>query len=778
MKGKTTCLSVLRTSTAEQAQDEKTGLPAQRREIERWLKSNSFPPATREIIDINVSAADLMNLKIGNLAKEITSLKKKKAKPGTYALCFANSARMSRAKTINSLTELLRLIKSGIDIVFCLQNIHVTALDDENTMQMKLMFALSSFQQNRQELLTLSRRTKGVWEENRKKWLEYEKGKGAKPKGQPLGLTCWWHRQGKNGVEVRKPEAKLVKKIFDLYTKEGMTIRGIATHLNEKKIINPVCRKKRVKTGELVKTRKNAFGVNVGDKWASSSIRHVLTNRTVIGEFECWEIMKDEDHETGKITRRREKILRDDGTHLIIKKYCPAIITKTQFLKVQGLLEKNKYSNKGQKTTKSPRNIFRGILCDGYTAHSVCYTHSGGNKSVLSYRSSVQKHRGENATSFSAKKFEEAYFKIYSLILTNKDLFSSWQEQSTAAGSARATRIAVIEEEINEINDGNDNLLALIERGKATNTLAERIEANNRKKEILTTEKIKIEAANPVSDDTEKHQKLLGSMSKYCEVESKRVKVANILSEIGIRVSVWAKGLNYNETSMLKEFGLIAPELGKKNNWINLNKDNFEKYPFFFIQECLYWQLAKWVTQFKSRWKDRDEALNFFFEAVRQLGAEPVQNFATFYDIKTQPEKRNDLLFVCDKPDGTFFSGILNTSKHSQPVIKCFTNSPMFQTMIFKEKGKQVKFAFVNGTLVHLKSFPMLKAGIMDTEEKNVAKLLDKITDVKKWNVHGPNKLLEDIKVPAYLKRNIINRRMISAIVTGIVSEIPSQKKL
>ena len=767
MKGKVACLSVLRTSTAEQAQDEKTGLPAQRREIDRWLKSNDFPPASREIIDVNISAADLMNLKIGNVAKEIASLKKKKAKPGTYALCFANSARMSRAKTINSLTELLRLIKSGIDIIFCLQNIHVTALDDENTMQMKLMFALSSFQQNRQELLTLSRRTKGVWEENRKKWQAYEQGSGEKPKGQPLGLTCWWHRQGEKEIEVRKHEAKLVKKIYNFYTKENMTMRGIASHLNNIKEKNPVSRKKRVKTGELVKSRKNVHGDDVNDKWASSSIKHVLTNRTVIGEFECWEITKEEDPETGSIIRRREKILRDDGTHLIIKKYCPPIIRKTQFFKAQALIQKNKNTNKGQQATKNPRNIFRGLLSDGYTAHSVCYTSAGGNGNTLSYRSSVQKHRGEKSTSFAAVKFEESFFKIYSLILTDKDLFSNWVNQLSVAGSGRAARIAVIEEEIKEINEGNDNLLAMIERGKVTNTLAERIESNNRKKEILTNEKIKLEASAAVTDDSSKQQKLLGSMAKYCLVESRRAKVANILGEIGIRVSVWAKGLNYNEKKMLQEFSIISPELGEKNNWINFNKNNFEKYPFFFIQEFLYWQLAKCVNQLKLKWKTRDEALLFLFEAVELLGAKPVQNFANFYDIKTQPEKNNDMLFVCNKPDGTFFSGILNTSKRSQPVIKCFTNSPMFQTVMFREKGKNTKFSFLSGT----KNL-MLKKGIMDAEEDNMEKLLNKITDVKKWNVH--DSALSSKEIPPYLKRNIINRRMISALA----SEIPGVKKL
>jgi len=770
VKAKTTCLAVLRTSTAEQAQDEKTGLPAQRREIERWLKSNSFLPAAREIIDVNISAADLMNLKIGNVAKEIANLKRKRAKPGTYALCFANSARMSRAKTLNSLSELLGLIKSGIDIIFCLQNIHVSALDDENTMQMHLMFALSSFQQNRQELLTLSRRTKGVWEENRKKWLDYEQGKGMKPKGQPLGLTCWWHRQGKNGIEIKKPEAKLVKTIYDLYTKEGKTIRGIATYLNEiKKIKNPVSRKKRKNTGELVKSRKNAHGADVNDKWASSSIKHVLTNRTVIGEFECWTQRKEEDGDTGTVKRIREKVLNADGTHQIIKKYCPAIITKTQFLKAQALLVKNKNTNKGQKVTKSPINIFRGILFDGHTEHSISYSHSGGKARGFRYRSSVQKHRGEKASSFSVKKFEEAFFKIYSTILTNRDLFTNWEQQATAAGSGRGKRIAEIDDEVNHLVEGNNNLLVLAERGKATDDLLDRIETNNRKKEILTTEKIKLESALPMSDDTQKHRNLLGSMSKFCEVESKRIKVANILREIEIQVSVWPLGLIYNEPKMLKAFGAIYPELGKKKNWVNFNEPNFLKYPFFFLQELLYWKLAKLATEFMSEWNvRRKSALDFIFSIIHHVGAEPVQNFGRFYDIKTQPEKKNDLLFVCGKPDGTFFSGILNTSKHSKPVIKYITNSPMFTTMIFAEEAKWDKYGFIPSTINHIKSYPMLKPGIMDTEENNMQILMNKT--LKKQNIKDIFPDIRTAKIPADDKKNIFNRRMLNFITTRMVN--------
>lgn len=707
-----------------------------------------------------------MNLKIGNVAKEIASLKKKKAKPGTYALCFANSARMSRAKTINSLTELLRLIKSGIDIIFCLQNIHVTALDDENTMQMKLMFALSSFQQNRQELLTLSRRTKGVWEENRKKWQEYEQGSGEKPKGQPLGLTCWWHRQGEKEIEVRKHEAKLVKKIYNFYTEENMTMRGIASHLNNIKEKNPVSRKKRVNTGELVKSRKNVHGDDVNDKWASSSIKHVLTNRTVMGEFECWEMTKHEDHETGRITRRREKILREDGTHLIIKKYCPPIIRKTQFLKAQALIEKNKNTNKGQQATKNPRNIFRGLLKDGYTGHSVCYTSAGGNGNTLSYRSSVQKHRGEKSSSFAAVKFEESFFKIYSLILTDKDLFSNWENQSSVAGSSRTTRIALIDGEIKEINDGNNNLLAMIESGKAGGTLVGRIESNNLKKEILTTEKIKLEASVPLTDDSSEQQKLLVLMSKYCRAESKRVKVANMLSEIGIRVSVWAKGLNYNEKKMLEEFSVISPELGKIKNWNNFNAKTFQRYPLLFLQEYMYCKAARFLSGLKSTWKGKKaeesqiNAWETIFETIKILCAEPVQNFAKFYDIKNQPEINNDMLFVCDKPDGTFFSGILNTSKRSKPVIKVFTNSPMFQSMTYEQENKNVKFGWLGGTTRYLSSFPMPKPGIFEKEEKNVAELLDKVEESKSWNVG-------DTAVSPQLKRNIFNRRMINLYFTA-----------
>ena len=138
-------IAVLRVSTTQQGKEDKTGLPSQKYEINAWLKANGHKPAAREIIDVGISAADLMNLRFGNLAKEIARIRKQKTKPGSYALCFANSARLSRGVILNALNEFTGLLISGIDIVFVSRNLHISQNDDEQAKQRKLWEAMMSF---------------------------------------------------------------------------------------------------------------------------------------------------------------------------------------------------------------------------------------------------------------------------------------------------------------------------------------------------------------------------------------------------------------------------------------------------------------------------------------------------------------------------------------------------------------------------------------------------------------------------------------------------------
>ena len=99
---------------------------------------------------------------------------------------------------------------------------------------------------------------------------------------------------------------------------------------------------------------------------------YVLKHRTVIGEYECWTLRKEED-DSGNLKRIREKVLNEDGTHLILKKYCAPVISKKQWNKFQAMLANNPRVRKAACTTY-PANVFRGLLFDGYTNRAFTLT--------------------------------------------------------------------------------------------------------------------------------------------------------------------------------------------------------------------------------------------------------------------------------------------------------------------------------------------------------------------------------------------------------------------
>jgi DNA invertase Pin-like site-specific DNA recombinase len=77
--------SVMRVSTVDQADDEKSGLPTQRRIIIKCLKRNGYPQG-EEVIDSGLSARNLAQIEYGNLGKLLKKLEKKTFEPSSVML--------------------------------------------------------------------------------------------------------------------------------------------------------------------------------------------------------------------------------------------------------------------------------------------------------------------------------------------------------------------------------------------------------------------------------------------------------------------------------------------------------------------------------------------------------------------------------------------------------------------------------------------------------------------------------------------------------------------
>ncbi|MDP7292388.1 MAG: recombinase family protein, partial [Verrucomicrobiota bacterium] len=104
--------SVLRVSTTEQAHDDKSGLPTQRRIITKWLKRNSHPQGV-EVIDSGLSARNLAQFEYGKLGKLLQKLEKQTFEPSSVMLVFAFSDRFSRADPTKGLQKFLEVLNLG-----------------------------------------------------------------------------------------------------------------------------------------------------------------------------------------------------------------------------------------------------------------------------------------------------------------------------------------------------------------------------------------------------------------------------------------------------------------------------------------------------------------------------------------------------------------------------------------------------------------------------------------------------------------------------------------
>lgn len=154
----------------------------------------------------------------------------------------------------------------------------------------------------------------------------------AAKKGQWLGgITPYGYRVENKYLVVDEEEAKVVKKIYDLYTEDKLSTVDIAIYLNNNGV------KSSCGEGKGKRTK------NITGMWRSSSVQRILNSTTYYGV-----------HEYGKrASRRKETILRE----------VPAIITKEQWDKAQNQKEANKVFN--TRNMKTRTFLLRGLLeCD------------------------------------------------------------------------------------------------------------------------------------------------------------------------------------------------------------------------------------------------------------------------------------------------------------------------------------------------------------------------------------------------------------------------------
>ena len=157
-------------------------------------------------------------------------------------------------------------------------------------------------------------------------------------RGGTGGRAPWGYKQH-NGEIVVDPEwAPLIRRIYNEYLKATGSIRGVANLLNDEGVLTPQ-----------------------GNRWNTTNVRDVLTNRKYTGAFVRFKTRTGKYHavQDGEIVARRKTDKPEKPAPMIREGNHEAIIDKRTFERVQAKLAKNK-------THTAHRNgyqyIFSGLL--------------------------------------------------------------------------------------------------------------------------------------------------------------------------------------------------------------------------------------------------------------------------------------------------------------------------------------------------------------------------------------------------------------------------------
>ena len=177
--------------------------------------------------------------------------------------------------------------------------------------------------------------------------------------GKGLGRPPFGYRNGEDGaLEIVKDEAPVVELIFKLYTKDGMGMRLIVQHLNERGIT----------------TRR-------GGNWNVVSVRDILKNTVYIGTYTRFGLRQPGSHEAivpREIFREAQDIVRARRPIGRVSRSEPYLLSGIAFCescgnKMMGVTRRQLWRNKDGNRSRA---TYRYYQCQSRNNQSVCGYHT------------------------------------------------------------------------------------------------------------------------------------------------------------------------------------------------------------------------------------------------------------------------------------------------------------------------------------------------------------------------------------------------------------------
>lgn len=320
---------------------------------------------------------------------------------GSY-LIVESLDRLSRESLKAALPGFLSLLSKGIIIHTSIDGKTYT----EDYVVTDLIFSILEMGRAHNESKTKSVRVGQAW---RKKQIDARENK------KPLGRACpYWLVLDGGEYKPIADRVGVIKRIFEM-SAAGYGARLIAKKLNADEV--PV----------FGSTARNSSG-----DWGSSSVRRLLCNRALLGEYQP----------TGLVDSVRKK-LGDP-----VKDYFPVVLTEDEFLSAQSAL----HSRRQSKSTKqsSNFNVWQGVAICGICGSAMHLVNKGappkGNKYLRCYGASKGTCANRQVRlDVSEVVFKEVLAKVDSLSLIQESQGKLRKQKEVLSAKERDIEVRISE---------------------------------------------------------------------------------------------------------------------------------------------------------------------------------------------------------------------------------------------------------------------------------------------------------------------------------------------
>lgn len=303
----TTAYSYIRCSTKEQLKG--NTVARQLEAAEKYAKEHGLFLSPQGYEDLGISAFHGKNLEEGSDFFALITAIEKHVIPVGSTLIIESLDRLSRDFITKSLPMFMRILNAGVRVV----TLSDGKLYDKNSVNknpMDLMFSIMVLSRANEESEMKRIRIADAW-----KKAQAKAGTKKIANNYPNWLTL-----EDNKFSVIKRNAELVQWIFKRFL-AGDGCGKLARRMNTENKLTPT-----------------------GKKWVQTSVKFLLKNPSVIGEYHAGKREKGKKVKTGQI----------------VKDYYPAIISEEDFYRVQAKFKLN--PTKMGRPQKEDANLFSGII--------------------------------------------------------------------------------------------------------------------------------------------------------------------------------------------------------------------------------------------------------------------------------------------------------------------------------------------------------------------------------------------------------------------------------